>query len=149
MTQVQAQGRLIRYLCIHCNVFSDHPPAQPLPPCPVPAQVLRDRGFNPKERVITNDISREDFDYWLRKLPKRKSAGEDAVSYEMWQQGPAGMKEALFQAVRAAVRNGKIPTEWEGALVKLLSKKAGEEGTLEHNRPICLLQTAAKIVTAI
>ena len=149
MTQVQAQGRLIRYLCIHCNVFSDHPPAHPLPPCPVPAQVLRDRGFNPKERVITNDISREDFDYWLRKLPKRKSAGEDAVSYEMWQQGPAGMKEALFQAVRAAVRNGKIPTEWEGALVKLLSKKAGEEGTLEHNRPICLLQTAAKIVTAI
>ena len=111
--------------------------------------MLRDRGFNLKEKVITSDISREDFDYWLRKLPKRKSAGEDAVSYEMWQQGPASIKETLFQAVRAAVRNGKIPTEWEGALVKLLSKKAGEEDTLEHIRPIYLMQTAAKIVTAI
>jgi len=67
----------------------------------------------------------------------------------MWQQGTAGMKEALFRAVRAAVRNGKIPTKWEGALVKLLSKKAGKEGTLEPIRPICLIQTAAKIVTAI
>ena len=77
MTQVQAQGRRIRYLCIHCNVFSDRPPAHPLPPCPLPVQVPRYGGFCRKERVSTNDISREDFDYWLRKLPKRKSAGED------------------------------------------------------------------------
>ena len=69
--------------------------------------------------------------------------------YEIWQQGPAGMQEALFQVVRAAVRNRKTSTELEGASVKLLYKKAGEEGILEHIRPICLMQTAAKIVTAI
>jgi len=152
MTQVQAQGRLIRYLCIYCNVFSDQSPARQLPPCPVPAQVLRDRGYNlkhRKERFITSDISREDFDYWLRKLLKTKSAGEDAARYEIWQQGPAGMQEALFQVVRAAVRNRKTSTELGGASVKLLYKKAGEKGALEHIRPICLMQSAAKIVTAI
>jgi len=33
--------------------------------------------------------------------------------------------------------------------VRLLSKKVGEEGTLEHIRPMCLMQTTAKIVIAI
>jgi len=40
------------------------------------------------------------------------------------------MKEVLFQAVRAAMRNVTIPAEWEDALVKFLSNKAGEEGPL-------------------
>jgi len=41
--------------------------------------------FDPKERVLIGDISQKDFDYWLRKLPKRKSCVEDVVSYEIWQ----------------------------------------------------------------
>jgi hypothetical protein len=42
-----------------------------------------------------------------------------------------------------------LQLEWEGAIVKLLSKKESEEHVLERNRPICLMTTAMKLVTGI
>ena len=150
MTKVNPQGqRQLRYLCLHCNVQSDHLLTRPLQPCPISQAVLQANGFDPKARVLTRELSREDFDYWLGKLPARKASGSDLITYEMWQQAPKNMRDALYQVVLAILQGDKMPADWEGALVKLLPKKPGEEAILESTRPICLITTAAKIVTSI
>jgi len=59
------------------------------------------------------------------------------------------MKDALYQVVNKVVQNGKMPTSWEGALTTLIPKKVGEEKILASIRPICLMNTAAKIVTSV
>ena len=59
------------------------------------------------------------------------------------------MKDALYQVVNQVVQNGKMPTSWEGALTTLIPKKVGEEKILRSIRPICLMNTAAKIVMSV
>ena len=70
---------------------------------------------------------RVDFDCWLRQLPHDKCPGDDELTYAMWQEAPAKMKDALYQIVNQVVQNGKMPTSWEGALTTLIPKKFGEE----------------------
>jgi len=67
----------------------------------------------------------------------------------MWQEAPAEMKDVLYQVVNQVAQNGKMPTSWEGALTTLIPKKVGEEQILESTRPICFMNTAAKIVTSV
>jgi len=67
----------------------------------------------------------------------------------MWQEAPAEMKDALYQVVNQVVQNGKMPTSWEGALTTFIPKKVVEEKNLESIRLICLMNTAAKIVTSV
>ena len=62
----------------------------------------------------------------------------------------AGRDEnALYRVVDQVIQNGKMPTSWEGALTTLIPKKVGEEKILKSIRPICPMNTAAKIVTNI
>jgi len=42
-----------------------------------------------------------------------------------------------------------MPTSWKGALTTLVPKKVGEEKILESIRPICLMNTAVKIVMSV
>jgi len=90
-------------------------------------------------------LTREDFDYWLRQLPHDKSLGDDELTYEMWQEAPAEIKDVLYQVVNVVVQNGKM----EGALTTLIPKKVGEEKILESIHPIRLMNTASKIVTSV
>ena len=67
----------------------------------------------------------------------------------MWQEAPADMKDTLYQVVNQVIQNGKKPMSWEEALTTLIPKKVGGEKILESIRPICLMNTAAKIVTSV
>ena len=51
--------------------------------------------------------------------------------------------------VETVTSGHRVPTEWEGKIVKLLPKKESEEHVLEINRPICLMTTVMKLVTGI
>ena len=53
------------------------------------------------------------------------------------------MQSALYHAVSEIVTGRRAPPEWEGAVVKLLQKRAGEEHILESNRPISLMATGS------
>jgi len=55
------------------------------------------------------------------------------------------MKGALYQVVNQVVQNGKMPTSWEG----LIPKKVGEEKIIKSIRPICFMNTSAKIVASV
>jgi len=67
----------------------------------------------------------------------------------MWQEATVEMKDALYLVVDQVIQNGKMPTSWEGAFTTLIPKKVGEGKILESIRPICLMNTAAKIVTSV
>jgi hypothetical protein len=149
LSKVDKDGsRSLRYLC-PCGEIRKAFPVRPLQPCPIPDEILSVHGFQRDNPILTGPLSRGYFDVWLRKRPTGTSPGEDLISYEMWQASPEPMKEALYQAVRTTVMSGRIPREWESALVKLLVKRTGEEHVLESLRPICLMATAAKIATGI
>jgi hypothetical protein len=59
------------------------------------------------------------------------------------------MQSALYHVVSEIVTGRCAPPEWDGAVVKLPPKRAGEEHILESNRPICLMSTVMKLVTCL
>jgi hypothetical protein len=85
----------------------------------------------------------------MRKLPRGKSGGPDEMTYEMWQVAPDPMRELLWRSVNSVLAGSPLPEEWTGAFTKLIVKKAGAEGHLEDLRPVCLMSTAANIITGI
>ena len=105
--------------------------------------------MDPECPILRREVRREEFDEWLRKLPKGKSGGPDEMTYEMWQEAPETMRELLWRSVNSVLEGRQLPEEWTGAFTKLLVKKAGSEGALEDLRPVCLMSTAAKIITGI
>ena len=38
----------------------------------------------------------------------------DELTYEMWQEEPVEMKDALYRVVNQVIQNGKMPPSWEG-----------------------------------
>ena len=92
---------------------------------------------------------REDVDYWLQQHPHDKIPGDDKLNSEMWQEALVEMKDALYQVVNQVIQKRKMPTSWEEALTTLIPKKVGEEKILKSTRLICLMNTAAKIVTSV
>ena len=150
MSKITPAGvREVRYTCRHCHAVRKTLPRLPLPQCPIPDDVLTDSGFDPSVPVLTKDLTWEDFLYWLSQLPTRSSAGDDGITYEMWRCAPVAMQRALYEAVSMALTTGQVPDKWQNALVTLLGKRPGEEHILESTRPICLMATAAKMVTGI
>jgi len=117
--------------------------------CPVLDELFQNNILDPQDARLTQHLTREDFDYWLRRLPHDKSPGDDELTYEMWQEAPAETKDTLYQVVNQAIQNGKIPTSWEGALTKLIPKKIGEDFFLVSIRPMCLMNTAVNRVTSV
>jgi len=63
---------------------------------PVPDELFQNNILDPRDARLTQHLTREDFDYWLPQLPHEKSSGDDELTYEMWQEGPAEMKDALY-----------------------------------------------------
>jgi len=117
--------------------------------CSVPDELFQNNILDPRDARLTQHLTREDFDYWLRQLPHDKSPGDDELTYEMWQEAPAELKDVVYQVVNQIAQNGKMSTSWEGALATLIPKKVGEEKILESIRSICFMNTAGKIVTSV
>jgi hypothetical protein len=90
----------------------------------------------------TKGVGREEFDEWMRKLPKGTSGGPDEMTYEMWQEAPDPMRELLWRSVNSVLAGSPLPGEWTGAFTKLIVKKAGSEGAIEDLRPAVLIKRA-------
>jgi len=68
--------------------------------CPVPDELFQNNILDPQDAHLT----REDFDYWLQQLPHDKSPVDDELTYEMWQEAPVEMKDALYQVVNPVIQ---------------------------------------------
>jgi len=95
--------------------------------CPVPDELFQNNILDPQDARLTQYLTREDFDYWIRQPPHDKSLSDDELIYEMRQEAPAEMKDALYKVVNQVFQNGQMPTSWEGALITLIPKKVGKE----------------------
>ena len=51
---------------------------------PVPDQLFGNNLPGPQDARLTQHLTREDFDYWLRQLPHDKSPGDDELTHKMW-----------------------------------------------------------------
>jgi len=120
-------GRHLRYFCYTCSAIHCTLPLRSFDDCPVSDELFQNNILDPRDARLTQHLTREDLDYWLRQLPHDKRPGDDELTYEMWQEAPAEMKDALYQVVNQVIQNGKMPTSWEGALTTLIPKKIGEE----------------------
>ena len=101
-------GRHLRYFCHACSAIYRTLPLRSLDDCPVPDELFQSNILDPQDTRLTQTLTRQDFDYWLRQLPRDKSPGDDELIYEMWQEEPAEMKDALYQVVNQVVQNGTI-----------------------------------------
>ena len=117
--------------------------------CPIPREVFAQGRLDAESPILRKEVGREEFDQWMRKLPRGKSGGPDEMTYEMWQEAPDPIREMLWRSVNSVLAGSPVPEEWTGSFTKLIVKKAGAEGQLEDLRPVCLMSTAAKIITGI
>jgi len=123
----------MRYFCHTCSAIYRTLPLRSLDDCPVPDELFQNNIPDPQDARLTQHLTREDFDYWLRQLPHDKSPGDDELTYEMWQEAPAEIKDALYPVVNQVIQNGKMPTSLEGALTTLIPKKVGEKKKIRIN----------------
>lgn len=92
----------------------------------------------------------------VNKLKRRKSPGPDGITNELWQDASPILKFRLYQILRKCLETGMTPASWSKGVIVLICKLKEEEwgdqskiSNIENYRPICLLNTAYKLFTAI
>jgi len=113
-----------------------------LPPsCEIPSVPLS------SEETLRGPISAEDFDFFLGQLPRKRAA--EGIPYELWQSAPAPLKQPLLACINAILtREANPPASWLGGLIRFLFKK-GDLLKVANYRPVCLQDTAYKMLSAI
>ena len=107
-------------------------------------RVPRDSG-----ETLRDPVASDDYDYLLSQLLNGLAPGPDAIPYELWKGAPDALKCILLNCINAILRgDSPPPPSWLGGLVRFLFKK-GDALSLSCYRPVCLLDTAYKILSAI
>ena len=90
-------GRHLRHFCQTCSAIHCMLPLYSLDDCLVPDELFHHNILDSQDARLTQHLTREDFDHWLRQLSHDKSPGDDELTYIMWQEAPAEMKTVLYQ----------------------------------------------------
>ena len=99
------------------------------------------------EATLRGPISPDDFDFFIGQLPNKKAA--DGLPYELWKGAPALLKQALLDCINAILeRKANPPPSWLGGVIRFLFKK-GNLQKIGNYRPVCLQDTAYKMLSAI
>jgi len=75
MTHIDKSSPSDRHLGYFCHFYSAiHRtlPLRSLDDCPVPDELFQNKILNPQDARLTQHLTREDFDYWIRQLPKTR-----------------------------------------------------------------------------
>ena len=97
--------------------------------------------------TLRGPIADDDADFFLGQLPNRRAA--PGIPYECWKGAPASMKRILLTAINTILtREANPPASWLGGLIRFLHKK-GDLLKVANYRPVCLQDTAYKILSAI
>jgi len=150
VTEIEDQtGRSVRWWCQQCSGFrqwsvraADY---SRLPFCPgsIPRVPLDAR------ETLRGAITAADFEFLLGEQPSRRAAGPDALTWEMLRAAPDRMKEAIRACINSILTGeAPPPRSWMGGLICFLLKK---DAVLDipGYRPVCLLDTTYKVLSAI
>ena len=100
--------------------------------------------------TLRGPITREDLDWYLGTLRNGRAPGPDEVPYELLKLAPEKLKHSLHECINAILVDGNAPpAEWLGGLVRFLLKPGGDLLDPSAYRPVCLLPTVYKILSAI
>jgi hypothetical protein len=94
-------------------------------------------------------ITMEDFEFLLRQLPNNRAPGPDGLPYELIKEAPDSLKSIILTCVNKILTgDARPPKSWLGGLVRFLLKKE-EVTVISGYRPVCLLDTIYKILSAV
>ena len=93
--------------------------------------------------------SQEDFEFLLRQLPNNRAPGPDGLPYELIKEAPDSLKNIILTCINTILAgNARPPQSWLGGLVRFLLKKE-EVTVISGYRPVCLLDTVYKLLSAV
>ena len=94
------------------------------------------------------DISTEEVREAIKKLKKKKAAGQDQIANKAWIYGGELIVEELKDVLNGIWRGGEVPGEWKTGMIKPIHKK-GDKKEVENYRGITLMDTGYKIYAEI
>lgn len=109
---------------------------------------LDEESIDKVTRRIGIEISEEEVNRAIRKLKKRKAAGEDGIKSEAWIEGGTEVRKILTQEIKKIGKGGEIPKGWTKGVATPVSKKGSKE-KVENYRGITLMDTDYKIYSEI
>lgn len=112
-----------------------------------PSNLSRSKIVNMGSEEIP-DINREEIRYALSRVKNGKSGGEDGILPEMLKEGDDHLLKKLADLFNKCLLQGRIPKNWENAVVILLYKK-GCKADLNNYRPISLLSQTYKLFSKV
>jgi hypothetical protein len=104
----------------------------------------------PAGATLRGPITREDFDFHVDQLRRGKAPGPDEIPYELLATAPEAFKDTLLECLNEVLAGGRPPPpDWLGGLVRFLHKPGGDLLEPSSYRPVCLLNTTYKVLSAI
>jgi ribonuclease HI len=136
-------NRTIRFFCGQCQTLHTQLSASPLPPCPLPPEVLQSLRKIPAGTppLISRPIDFETVEKYTRSQKNSKKPGADGVPRELSKYSPRPFIVLYWRAFNAFARGDKPSVcehEWQGALVTSLAKKLAASLVSDY-RPVALL----------
>ena len=99
--------------------------------------------------TLRGAITAADFEFVLGQLPNNRAPGPDGIPFEILWHAPDSMKETIRACINSIlIGEASPPRSWMGGLICFLLKK---DAVLDipGYRPVCLLDTVYKILSAI
>ncbi|HVH96762.1 MAG TPA: reverse transcriptase domain-containing protein, partial [Bacillus sp. (in: firmicutes)] len=91
----------------------------------------------------------EEWSSTISALPNDKATGPSGISYEMIKNLSPSLSEYLKDIVTLCFNSGHIPSQWKDATIYPIPKPTDWNCYLKNTRPICLIETARKLMTKI
>ena len=94
-------------------------------------------------------ITPDELDHTLRRLPRGKAPGKSGLINELWTHAGPRCKDVLRLLLNECLRLEDIPTPWKQSVIVPIPKTPEFTGNLDQLRPIALLESSRKILSAI
>src|SRR3954447_3783608 len=91
----------------------------------------------------------EEWSSTISALPNDKATGPSGISYEMIKNLSPSLSEYLKDIVTLCFNSGHIPSQWKDATIYPIPKPTDWNCYLKNTRPICLIETARKLMNKI
>lgn len=105
--------------------------------------------FNTEEETsIEEEITTEEVQLQIKRLKKKKAAGEDRLQNEVWINSSQNISEELTKIFNCIFRGKGFPQRWRKGIISPIHKK-GEKDKVDNYRGITLLDTAYKIYAMV
>ena len=120
--------RAVRYFCSQCQTIHDQVAIAPLPPCPLPVEVLESLRKIPNGslHLLSRPVNLETVERTARSQALNKAPGSDEFPRELYKYGALPLRVLLWRAFNTYL-SGDIPSvcahEWLGTIASSIPKQ--------------------------